>query len=67
MQDYFGQRESFIVGKPKFIKIAGKFAGTVKRIHTGDKISFLTYENSGKLKTRKFFAWGDKNIIDVVS
>lgn len=57
----------FVIGKPRQLKMVSKMKGMVQRLHSGDNISFVTYENGQDLHTRKFFAWGDKNIIEIVS
>lgn len=36
-------------------------------IHAGDKISAISINQRGKIETRKFYAWGGKNMIDTIS
>lgn len=56
----------FVINKAINVKIVSKLHGMIYKINTGDRISYITYQNTG-LETRKFFAWGDKSIIHRVS
>lgn len=61
------EQNQFVVRQPKLLKTVSKFQGMTRSIFTCDRMSLMTYERDCQLSSRKFFAWGDKTIIDLVS
>jgi hypothetical protein len=62
-----GNTQNLVVRRPKKISYANQFSLDKMGIHAGDKISAISINEKGKIETRKFYAWGGKNMIDTIS